>query len=148
MSLANKLKAQLEAIGATVVMTRTDNYAVSADERGSILRRERPDLCISIHHDSYNASSHGGSVYYFNAYSDKAASAVMRHTQAARFYRRHVYGYHLFYMCRVSACPVVLTENGFISNPADFAGIADDGVNEQKAAAMVRGIVEYFNSIN
>ncbi len=149
LSLANKLKAQLEALGATVVMTRTDNYAVSADERGSILRREAPNLCISIHHDSNDrASAHGGGIYYFNAFSEAATRAVMRHTEASAFYRRHIYGFHYFYMCRVSACPVVLTENGFISNPADFAGIADDGVNEQKAAAMVRGIVEYFNSIN
>lgn len=149
LSLAYKLKAQLEALGATVVMTRTDNYAVSADERCSILRREAPDLCISIHHDANDKSTaHGGGIYYFDAFSEAAAGAVMRHTEAAQFYRRHVYGFHYFYMCRVTACPVVLTENGFITNPDDFAGIKSDAVNEQKAAAMVRGIVEYFNSIN
>ncbi len=148
LSLAFKLKAQLEALGATVVMTRTGDYAVSADERCSILRRESPDLCISIHHDSNDrASAHGGGIYYFNAFSDKAASAVLRHTQASSFYRRHIYGFHYFYMCRVSACPVVLTENGFMSNPTDFADIADDATNDAKATAIVRGVVEYFNSI-
>lgn len=148
LSLAFKLKAQLEALGATVVMTRTGDYAVSADERCSILRKEAPDLCISIHHDSnYRSSAHGGGIYYFNAYSDRAASAVLRHTQASNLYKRYVYGFHYFYMCRVSACPVVLTENGFMSNPSDFAGIADNATNDAKAAAMVRGVVEYFNSI-
>ncbi len=151
LSLAFKLKAELEALGATVAMTRTGDYAVSADERGSILRREAPDLCISIHHDSSTrASADGGSFYHFNPFSYRATKAVFDHTIAAGFYRteRTKLGWHYFYMCRVSVCPVVLTENGFMSNPTDFAGISSDAVNTQKAQAMARGVVEYFNSIS
>ena len=50
-------------------------------------------------------------------------------------------------MCRSTVCPVVLTENGFISSPKDFAAITDDAANTKKAVAITRGIVDYFNSI-
>ena len=42
-------------------------------------------------------------------------------------------------------CPVVLTENGFISNPQDFAGISDDQMNVLKARAITDGVIAYFN---
>ena len=50
-------------------------------------------------------------------------------------------------MARSSVCPVVLTENGYISNPTDFESIKDDGKNTLKAKAIARGIADYFNSI-
>ena len=50
-------------------------------------------------------------------------------------------------MCRITTCPVVLTENGFMSNAADLAIINNDAKNTEKAKAITRGIVDYFNSI-
>lgn len=150
LNLAFKLKAELEALGATVVMTRTQDVAVSADQRCSILRREAPDLCISIHHDSNGRSSaDGASFHHFNPFSYSAAKAVYDNVLPEGFYRAHrtKFTWHYFYMCRVSVCPVVLTENGFISNPTDFEGISSESVNIKKAQAIARGVVEYFNSV-
>ncbi len=49
-------------------------------------------------------------------------------------------------MCRTTNCPVVLTENGFISNSYDYGNIISDAANVQKAKAITRGIVDYFLS--
>lgn len=147
LSLAFKLKAELETFGAIVIMNRTTDTAMSADERCEFLRRNAPDLCISIHHDSNDsASANGGSFLCFNAFSDKATKFVYNRNAQANFYKTIKNGWHYFYLTRVSSCPVVLTENGFISNPQDFAGICDDNTNTQKAKAIAAGVLDYFNS--
>lgn len=147
LSLAYKLKAELEGYGATVIMTRTGDVSMSADARCEFLRRQAPDLCISIHHDSSTRSSaSGGSIYCFNAFSDRATKFVFDRTAAGGFYSTTQKGWHYFYLARVTACPVVLTENGFISNPNDFVGISDDGINTAKAQAITQGVLDYFNS--
>ena len=147
LSLAYKLKAKLESYGATVVMTRTTDKTMTADERCEFLRREAPDLCISIHHDSSTrASASGGSFFCFNAFSDAAVKCIYDSTATGGFYKEMKKGWHYFYLARVTSCPVVLTENGFISNPDDFAGIINESTNTKKAEKITQGVLNYFNS--
>ena len=148
LQLAYKLKAQLEALGAQVMMTRTDNSTLSADARCSILRREMPDLCVSIHHDSsVRSSANGCGIFCFNAFSKPVTSCIYNQTAASGIYSKTELAWHYFYLARVSTCPVVLTENGFISNPQDFTGIADEATNDRKAQRIAQGIIDYFASI-
>lgn len=147
LALAYKLKSELESYGATVVMTRTSNVEMSSDARCEFLRAQAPDLCISIHHDSSTrASASGGSFFCFNAFSDKATQLIFNHSANAGFYDSIQKGWHYFYLARVTSCPVVLTENGFISNQQDFSGISSDSVNTLKAKAITQGVLDYFNS--
>ena len=148
LSLAYKIKAELESIGATVIMTRTDNSTLSADDRCRILRQVKPDYCIAIHHDSsVRPSANGFSSLYFSPFSKKAAEYVYNHTSNAGIYSKTSLGWHYFYLARMTTCPVVLTENGFISSSTDFAGIMDEGTNQLKATMIVQGVAEYFYSI-
>ncbi len=147
LSLAFKLKAQLEAYGATVIMTRTSDVELSSDARCEFLRKAAPDLCISIHHDSSTrASANGAGFFCFNAFSDKAVKYVYDRTVAGNFYSSTQKSWHYFYLARVTSCPVILTENGFISNQQDFNGIISDSTNNQKAQAITQGVLDYFNS--
>ena len=150
LNLALKLKSQLELTGATVVMTRYDNSSVTADRRCQILKEEQPDLCIAIHHDSNKSPvANGYSTYYSTPFSASAATFVNTSVYNANIYNS-IWNirWHYFFTARMTACPVVLTENGFISNSTDYEGIADETVNEKKATAIARGIVNYFNSIS
>ncbi len=147
LSLAYKLKAKLEAYGATVIMTRTNDTTMSSDARCEFLRQQGADLCISVHHDSSTrASANGGSFFSFNAFSDKAVKYIYDSTATGNFYKEMKKGWHYFYLARVSSCPVVLTENGFISNPDDFAGIISEATNNKKAEKITQGVLNYFNS--
>ncbi len=147
LSLAFKVKAELESYGATVIMDRTSDVALTADERCEFLREQAPDLCISIHHDSNkSASANGGSFFCFNAFSNTATQCVFDRNLQANFYNITEKGWHYFYLARVSSCPVVLTENGFISNLQDFVGISDENTNLQKAKAITAGVLDYFNA--
>ncbi len=147
LSLAFKLKAQLESYGATVIMTRTTDVELSSDTRCEFLRKQSPDLCISIHHDSSTrASANGGGFFCFNAFSDRALKCIFDRTAQVGFYSKIQKSWHYFYLARVTSCPVVLTENGFISNQQDFDGIINDSINTQKATAITQGVLDYFNS--
>lgn len=148
LNLANKLRAELEKMGANVVMTRYDDTAVTSEGRCAALRKASPDLCVSIHHDSAERqSANGCGIYCFNAFSHNATQKVFEHTANSGIYSETYKEWHYFYLARVTCCPVVLTENGFISSPLDFNGISNDAVNTKKAKAIAHGVAEYFKTI-
>lgn len=149
LNLAKLLKAELLKMNATVIMMRETDTAVSADERCVRLRKAAPDLCISIHHNSSeNTSANGCGVFCFDAFSNSAMNAVFNRINAGEPYQNVYTEWHVFYLARVSSCPVVLTENGYISNLSDFSGITDSSVNAKKAQQIAQGIADYFKSIN
>mgnify|MGYP002516983472 FL=1 len=148
LTLAFKIKAELEKMGAVVHMTRTGDTTSSTDDKLQMIRRIKPDYCIAVHHNSSNSSSpHGFGSYYSTPYSKKAAEYVLVKTRVTGIYSNEIFDWHYYFMARSSVCPVVLTENGFISNPTDFESIKDDRKNTLKAKAIARGIADYFNSI-
>lgn len=148
LNLAYKIKAELETIGATVKMTRSDGGAVFSDSRCQIIRNLKPDYCVSIHHNSAaRPSINGFGAYHFNPFSASAATMVYNRTVSAGLYNSSTFEWHYFYLARMTTCPVVLTENGYISGNGDYPGIADENTNSVKAKAIVWGIADYFASI-
>ena len=148
--LAQKLKAELESMGASVIMTRYDNASgITFRGRMALMRNESPDLCISIHHDSSTAPTvNGFGAFHSTVFSKKAAEFIQMRTYNTGIYAKvEPVRWHYFFLARSTVCPVVLTENGYISSPADFAGIKNDAVNTQKAKAIASGVADYFNSI-
>ncbi len=152
--LATKLKAELESIGATVILNRSGDTTLNTDERCQLLKQVKPDLCIAIHHDSSTSSRPNGfGAFHSTLFSREAARYIFEETMAANIYNsaaqnnRNRFAWHYYFVARMSDCPVVLTENGFMSSQIDHAGIMSDSVNLQKAQAMVRGVARYFLSL-
>lgn len=150
LNIANKLKKELESIGATVIMSRTTDVALSADAKCEMLRKAKPDYCIAIHHNSSTSSSPNGFAAFFSTpFSFEAAKLVNDRTVQASIYNKiWELDWHYYFTARVTTCPVVLTENGFMSNAADYNGILSEDVTDRKVKAMAQGIVDYFNLIN
>lgn len=148
LNLAKKIKAELEKTGAKVIMTRTGDTTSSTFDKISILKREKPDYCIAVHHNSsVNGGAKGFGAYYSNAFSKKPSEFVLAQTKATPLYSDFIFNWHYYFMCRITTCPVVLTENGFMSNSSDFSIIRNDAKNTEKAKAITRGIVDHFRSI-
>ena len=147
--LAKKIKAELEKTGAKVYMNRTTGDTVTNDRKIQKLKNTKPDLCIAIHHNSaYSSSANGFDSYYSHPFAKKAAELVAKHTRNTGIYKKYGVGWHYYYMARSSYCPVVLTENGFMSNYYDYKNIISSAKNAAKAKAIVRGIVDYFRYIS
>ena len=148
LNLSYKIKAELEKMGAEVYMTRTGDTTSSADDKLKMIRDLKPDFCVAVHHDSStNTNANGFGAFYFNAFSKRAAEYVFSQTEGASLYGKYNFNWHYYFMCRSTVCPVVLTENGYISNKGDFSGIENEQKNIEKARAVTHGIVDYFRSI-
>ena len=146
--LSNMLKTKLESLGATVTMTRTTDVSLTSDERILKVRNANPDLAVSVHRNAAtSASAKGFSAHYFTPYTKLAADKIKNATSAAGTYSSTKTEWHVFYMSRISNCPVVLTENGFMSNSTDFGNMKKKEWNEKCADAITKGIVDYFLSI-
>lgn len=154
LALALALKSELEKTGATVIMNRNADTTVTADTRCQNLKNQAPDLCIAIHHDS-NASSrpNGFGSFYSTPFSYLASRFVYNRTIATGIYNasavnnRNRCEWHYYYVARMSNCPVVLTENGFMSNANDLSHIISAASVSRKAAAIAQGAADYFLSI-
>ncbi len=151
--LANSIKSELESIGATVYMTRTTDVEQLSDYKVKLLKNLKPDYCIAIHHDGNNSSSYNGfGAYYYYPFSKKAAQIMQNHNSNLIvndnvIYQNTTLKWHYYFMGRCSVCPVVLTENGFMTNWYDFNNITNMEVNNAKAKTITAGIVEYFLKI-
>lgn len=148
LSLANKIKAELTSIGATVYITRSSDVTSTFDDKVSMLKRLKPDYCIAIHHDSNTSQKlNGFGAYYYHPYSKKAAELILNNTFNTGIYNDKTFKLHKYFTLRCSVCPVVLTENGYMSNSFDYNGIINEATNTLKAQGIVKGIVEYFTQI-
>ncbi len=150
--LAKKLKAELESMGATVILTREDNNTTLNDlDRISFARAQKPDFIISIHRNGSDSSKPNGfNTYTFNPFSANAVDLVYDATAQENLYPVSKWSgvkSHVFYMSRMSDCPVVLTENGFMTNKNNFELMIQDEFNDKCAVALANGILEYFKSI-
>ncbi|HCC34636.1 MAG TPA: hypothetical protein DEQ02_02960 [Ruminococcaceae bacterium] len=145
LSLASRVRRELEAIGAHVVMTRTENESdLRLDERVRITKRVKPNLFVSIHRNaSVSVSSSGYENYYYLPYSQPAAKAMFGAVSPGFTEKRGSY-YGPYYVTRLSDCPAILTENGYLSNAAEFQRLLEDGQDDKLAEAVTAGIVNFF----
>lgn len=146
--LANQIATKLKAIGATVVMTRTADTSLTNDERILKVKNASPDLAVSVHRNSSVSSKPNGfDSYYFNPYTALPAIKIKNRMSSAGTYKSCDVGWHYFFLSRISDCPVVLTENGFMSNSTDYNNMMNSSWNSKCADAIVQGIVDYFLEI-
>ena len=147
LQLALKLKAELESMGATVIMNRTIDKNITVQERIGFLKAQKPDICIAIHQNSgESASYNGGWICYYSPYSMALGQLIYNETVSANIYNKTQFRWDTskYYMGRETVCPVILMENGFMSNAADWNTIIDENIQWQKAYAMAQGIANYF----
>lgn len=145
---AKLLTNQLQAAGANVVLTRTDDTYLTLSERVKIVHQYQADAFISIHYDSSPSGLASGiTVYYYDQSNDYplALSLDPFLSQGLSIpYRGIRFGD--FYVIRETNVPSVLLELGYVSNPAELATIASDAYQKQVAEAIVNGLNRYFSN--
>jgi hypothetical protein len=93
-------------------------------------------------------------MYYSTPFSRLATEFIYNRTKEAGIYSPAAEGYrdkldwHYYFVARMSDCPVVLTENGFMSSPVDRDCIVTEQSNIEKAKAIAMGVADYFLKIN
>ncbi len=148
MNLAKLVKARLEAKGATVILSHTEEEtSYSLDETIAGFRELNPDLNLSIHfnavdNDSPNAT--GTEDYWCYGNSQLFSDVLLKtFTDATGFkYRKSERDYYK--VSRLCEFPSVLLETAFISNTKDLAWFIKDANMEKAADAIADGIMNFF----
>jgi N-acetylmuramoyl-L-alanine amidase len=164
LGVAEAAKAELERLGATVVLTRTGDYRITLLARAAIATALHPILFVSIHH---NAEPDGpfdgpGSETYQQIGVDashRAAGLVWEEvrgalsaydiawvgdTDAGAKYRpANDGGDYYGILRRARPVPAVLSEAAFLSNPPEEALLRDPAVQRVEGLAIARAVVRF-----
>ncbi len=145
LSIALKLKVDLERLGAKVIMTRDRDATVSLDERVDMTNALKPDIFVSVH---VNASSDHGvagvETYFFTPQSRPLASALFHALVSGLQCRARWIAYNNLHVIDHTRIPASLAEVGFLSNARERKLLVSDSYQQRIADALSRGIVDYF----
>ncbi|HSM82358.1 MAG TPA: N-acetylmuramoyl-L-alanine amidase [Nodosilinea sp.] len=142
------LRQALEARGARVVMTRTDDSTLPVNDRPAQINQVEPTLALSIH---YNALPDGGDAettagigaFWFNTQSHSLAQFLHDHLVAEL--ERPSYGvfWNNLALTRPHVAPAVLLELGFMINPDEFEWVTDPAAQAALADTLAEGVARW-----
>ena len=174
LSIANRVKKQLEAKKIKVRMTRTSDTLPSLQERSDYAVKVGADLFVSIHADAAGSpAAHGVETFAMTAagcdssnfYGQPGNKSVGRGNQYDA--ANAVLGFSIqsnlvktskrsdrglrrarFAVLKNAPCPAALVECGFISNPEEEALMIDPNYRETVARGISNGIIGYITLVN
>ncbi len=171
LSVANLLKAKLQANGYTVIMSRLGDQSVGfATERSILANNSNADLFVSLH---FNATGNGTTTasgietYWYQYYaqyppaingamhndstrlaeSEILANTVQQNLVTAtgatnRGVKRATYA-----VLRETAIPAILVEMGFMDNPSELAKVTRGDYQEKLATGLANGIFAWYGAV-
>ena len=145
LAVGAKLALLLQSI-AEVKLTRTTDIAVSLKDRAQVANSWGADYVISIHTNSFTDRKVGGVetwAYAPGGNGEKLAKAVQAElVKATGFANRGVKYNSAFAILRDTKAPAILTESGFISNPAEEKLLKADAFRAKIAKAIAQGVAK------
>lgn len=158
LSVAKKVKENLEANGINVIMTRNKDIYPTLDERPALANEEGAVLFVSIHLNSTTSAvtaASGIEVYYSEQNNDdtlgvtskELASEILK--QMLNFTdakSRGVKSGNLL-VNRKCMMPSALIELGFMNNPAELEQLIDEEYQDKLAAGITEGIRKIHDKI-
>ena len=160
LKISEKIKIELEKLGATVYLTRYGDYDLSLpntinrkrsdlSRRGNIINKSNCDIYVSIHLNSEVSSSwHGAQVFYddVNTENEKIASIMQEELKKNLKTTREAKLNNDIYLSKRVKMPGVLIEVGFISNPNERYLLKQDNYQQKAAITITNGIKKYLLS--
>lgn len=160
--VAEKLKAELEAMGFSVLMTSEEDRTMTLQERVDFKEMNGADLFVSIHANSHHDSTVQGSLvlYYdqrypmeeypaspemavLTSYSKELATLVLDHMSAKAGTENLGIMPSSVYVVRNGTMPSILVETAFLSNPEEAERLTDDAFLDSLAQGIAEGIAQF-----
>ena len=155
LSIALKLKKELENNGAIVYLTRYDDIDLSIstnnhkksdlNNRVRAINNSNADLFISIHLNSYGSSWHGVQIFYDdNNSTNEVLASIMdkniKNLNGNRTYKKK----NNLYLLKNIKIPGILVEVGFLSNENKRYLLTNSKYQEKVSKSLCNGIKEYL----
>lgn len=169
LAYAKTVKAELEKLGAKIIMTRDGDEnckpeAVGHDElqcRVDLSKKYNADLYVSIHANWLSQSSVTGAQTHFNDFNDPEypgindfpreskllAQVVQKEIVPALRERSDGVIDDNLYVTRENTVPAILIELGFISNRNELKNLEDSATRNRFAKALTVALAEYFKDV-
>ena len=160
LSIAIKLKNELEKMGIKVVLTRnhdtnlatlgaTNKKSSDMKNRVELINSTKANCVISIHQNSYTDSGvKGAQVFYFGSSKESKELAELLQANIVSDVdennTRSAKEGNDYYILRKSVCPGVIIECGFLSCPEETAKLVDEKYQEKLAVVIAKTIAEYY----
>jgi N-acetylmuramoyl-L-alanine amidase len=155
--VANHLKGALEAYGAKVIMTRSNEKALAETKDEDMAKRRQiitdsgSDIVVSIHMNSFSDSSVSGPLVIFMQGSVKgeklAKNIQQKLLEALKPEQENSARSGDLYILRSGLQPCVIVECGYLSNEKEEKLLLQDDYQEKLADAICSGVNQYFSSI-
>ena len=160
LELSKQLYLELSKNGATVYLTRNDDYDLSLpnassrkksdlSKRVNIINSSKADLYLSIHLNADISSTwHGAQVFYdsVNPRNIKLAQIMqeeyIKNLNTKREYK-NIKGHFLYRRINI---PGILIEAGFLTNPNDRYLIKNKEYQKKFAKVTTNGVIKYFKN--
>ncbi len=152
LDLTLRVKRALEKKGAKVVMTRSDDTYYSLNDRVKLIRETKPDLSISIHGNAMGitsdySESYGYLTFYsYNTVQDAAGIINASISEEMGYAKRTIRKANLS-LTRLTACPAVLLETAFLTNPKDYEYLLMSSNRAKLADAIAEAAKTYIESV-
>ena len=141
------VKQKLEAAGAEVILTRTNDTFIPLEQRANVSNQNHADAFISFHYNwSNNPSVNGITDFYYQKSSNLLATAILN--QVAKETKLTNLGtrFNNLGVLRNNKQPATLIELGFLSNQQDDSIVESPHFRNNVAQGIYLGLLDYFES--
>lgn len=157
LSISKNLEIELVKVGATVIMTRDEDYDLSTpnakwrkksdfDNRIKLINNSKANMYLSIHLNYLSDSSYSGAQVFYNNDANKEIAAVIQETL-----NKELNGDREIkkipsktYMYSKLEIPGVLIECGFLSNEAELNKLKTTEYQQKLAKTITKAVIDYY----
>ncbi|MGB0775502.1 MAG: N-acetylmuramoyl-L-alanine amidase family protein [Akkermansiaceae bacterium] len=145
LSVAKRVESLLKARKMPVTMTRRSDHYVTLTDRAAIANRYRNAVFVSIHFNAHTSSRyHGVETYYYGEQGKRLAAHIhLRLLSRLKLRNRDTRQRKDLAVLRLTKCPAVLVECGYISNAYERRRACTTTYQNNCARAIVDGIMAY-----
>lgn len=154
-----KLKEILESKGATIYLTRYDDYDLAVpnamnrkrsdlSRRANIINDSKCDMYLSIHLNAESSSTWSGAQIFYDDVNDnnkKLAEIMEKEFIKQTNTKRKKQLVNDMYMYKRIKVPGILVEVGFISNPNDRYILRQEWYQKKVSNIITTGILKFFS---
>lgn len=144
---ASELQRELVALGANVVLTRSNDEFIPLDGRAILSNALDTDAFISLHYNSFPEAPSAAGIEAFYYHDQDQLLATFIHDEIIKETDERDRGttFGDFHVIRQNFKPGVLLELGFLSNEENEALLNTNAYQRKIVAGVINGLQKYFN---
>lgn len=128
----------------TVLLTRNTDVFLELKERSDFANKANADAFISIHANSYQATSAGTETHYTRSDSKGLATILQKYTLQSTGLKDRGLKTGKLYVTKNTKMPACLLEPGYLSNPDEELLLYNTEFQDTFALNISKGICEFF----